>query len=182
MVSEERCLSGVAEFGPGPEGRICAGMQKLSRNANTAQECRSRVRTQKPSEMQKSRRNAKAGAECEKPGGHGDAVQARTLRVPSVPGAFVRMEAAGEFGSRRAAKAVSRRCAGLFAGIETGGDPPQKRPLRPCSGFFQGRVSTKGSAFPGDWLRDGERPRFAKRNFRKGAARRFFCARLKWEL
>lgn len=33
MVSEERRLSGVAEFGPGPEGRICAGMQKLSQNA-----------------------------------------------------------------------------------------------------------------------------------------------------
>ena len=149
------------------EGRSCAGMQKSSRNVKTVQECRSRVGMQKPSRNAEAEWNAEVGQACGRCAGAeaAEALDARSVRENG---------SCGEI-RKQAAKAVFRRCAGLFAGIETGGDPSQKRPLQPRSGFFQGRVSTKGSAFPRCRLRNGERPRFAKRNLRKGAARRFFA-------
>ena len=130
---------------------------------------------QKPSRNAEAEWNAEVGQACGRCAGAeaAEALDARSVRENG---------SCGEI-RKQAAKAVFRRCAGLFAGIGREGDPLQKRPLQPRSGFFQGRVSTKGSAFPGDWLRDGERPRLVKRNFRRGKQQQgVFCARLRREL
>ncbi len=148
-------------------------MWPLRRKREGAPGCRSRVG------MRNLHRNAEPGPGYEsrvgaqKPGRHADAVQARNLRgergIRSVreDGAELR----GGFGNRRAGKRVSRRCAGLFAGIWTGRRSVAKTASASAFRRFSGRVSTKGVVLSGDWLR--ERAPLCEEKPPKEAARRF---------
>ena len=131
-------------------------MQKSSRNVKTVQECRSRVGMQKPSRNAEAEWNAEVGQACGRCAGaeSAGALGARSVRENGSCGGI----------RKQAAKAVSRRCAGLFAGNRDGKRSVQKRSLRPRSGVFQDRVSMKGSASPMCRLR--------------GMRRRFFVAAL----
>lgn len=116
------------------------------------------------------------GRHVQKPGRHADAVQARNLRgergIRSVR-EDEKTGLRGGFGNRRAGKRVSRRCAGLFAGIGDGKTIRRKNGL--CirvQAFF--RQSKHAGRRPFGRLAPGEG--FAlRREIAEGSSKAFFA-------
>lgn len=146
----------------------CYGMGTLFWKGEVVPGCRSRVGTQKPSGMQKS-------------GRHADAVQARKLRVPSMPGAFVRMEAAGEFGSR-----PQRPFPGAVRGFlpESGGKAIRPETVSVAAlRLFSGQGKHEGQRFSGRLAPGRRMAPLCEEKSPKGSSRKaFLYSRLKREL
>lgn len=107
-------------------------------------------------------------------------MQARTLRVPSVPGAFVRMEAVGEFGSR-----PQRPFPGAVRGFlpESGGKAIRPKTVSAAAlRRFSGQGEHEGQRFPDVQASERRTAPLCEEKSPKGGSKAFLCARFKREL